>query len=155
MHIEASREHVNVWTPLEPVAEGDLIRIGWVESGNFLCTARFLEVFQYSFPRIPTSRWDNRPTLSSGVGSTMSELLFKANFAMYRTKYSLLAHVGNRDSKMNPGLRRTEQLDTLYFADGEDRLQRLLSEPFTVHAAIASHWYAMPRETKGRTRKKS
>mmetsp|Transcript_4341 Transcript_4341/g.13130 ORF Transcript_4341/g.13130 Transcript_4341/m.13130 type:complete len:598 (-) Transcript_4341:382-2175(-) len=140
LHIEASREHVAVWTPIKPSKEGHVFRIGWVESGNFLCDSLFLQTLNYTLPRVDTSRWDARPTLSSGVGATMSEILFRKKLSMFRSEKSLLAHVGNRDSKMNPTLRQGEQLVTLYFEDGKQRLEELMAEPRTVAATMASKW---------------
>ena len=70
----------------------------------------------------------------------MSEIMYKKKLAMFRTANSLVAHVGNRDSKMNPELRKSEQLLTLHFEDGEGRLHELMADPPIVHAAMASRW---------------
>uniref|UniRef100_A0A7S2ZIQ2 Protein xylosyltransferase n=2 Tax=Rhodosorus marinus TaxID=101924 RepID=A0A7S2ZIQ2_9RHOD len=140
LHVEEKRAKEAVWTPLKPVREGHVYRIGWVESGNFLCTYKLLELMNYSFPRIPSNRWDQRPTLSSGVGSQLSETLYKAKLGMFLTMSSLVAHVGNEESKMNSDLRASEQLNTYMFEDGEEALEKLLKEPPSVVATLATKW---------------
>lgn len=143
LHVEESRENVPVWTNLRPrpVADG-VSRIGWVESGNFLCTEDLLRFMNYSFPRVPIDRWIRNPPISSGVGATLSELIHGANKRMYRTDKSYVAHVGVTLSKMNAQFREkgSRSLLTKYFADGDDAYEKLLKEAATVTASIASSW---------------
>lgn len=143
LHIEASREHVPVWTDFKPRVIGSgIIRIGWVESGNFLCGPEFLRFFDWSFPRVPVERWINNPPISSGVGATLSERIHAANLRMYRTEQSFVAHVGVTLSKMNAEFREPNKasLLTKHFADGDQAYTALLENATTVTASIASHW---------------
>lgn len=147
LHVEETRETVPVWTDFKPrVVGGGLQRIGWVESGNFLCTEQFLQFMNWSFPRVPVKRWIDNPTISSGVGSTLSELIHSAGKRMFRTQKSFVAHVGVSLSKMNAEFRAKNSgaLLTKYFADGEDRYNTLLDEAATVTASIASQWLREP-----------
>jgi hypothetical protein len=144
LHIEASREHAAVWTDLQPIhVTDDLIRIGWVESGNFIARSEFLDFFNWSFPRVPIQRWVDNPPISSGVGAHMSEVMHSAGRTMYRTHTSLLAHVGVTLSKMNAAFRDVGKPAhrTLYFVDGDDVYEQLLLQAATVTASIASVWY--------------
>lgn len=144
LHIEKSRENVAVWTDLLPKqVTADLFRIGWVESGNFIADRTFLDFFNWSFPRVPISRWTKNPPISSGVGAVMSETIHGRRHRMYRTRHSLLAHVGTTVSKMNAAFRnRKEPMHpTLNFIDGEEAYKSLLRDASTVTASIASAWY--------------
>lgn len=143
LHVEETREHVPVWTSLKPRPENDhLMRVGWVESGNFLCQRSFLQFMNWTFPPVPAQRWLDNANISSGVGSTLSEMLFKQSKRMYRTKVSYVAHVGVSLSKMNAQFRERggRALVTKYFSDGEDAYRRLLEEAATVTASMASQW---------------
>lgn len=143
LHVEETREHVPVWTDLKPRPIGNhLTRIGWVESGNFLCTSELLQFLNWSFPYIPVRRWIDNPPISSGVGATLSHLIHDSHRRMYRTDQSFVAHVGTTLSKMNAQFRSTTSpaLLTKYFADGDKSYHHLLTEAATVTASIASHW---------------
>lgn len=145
LHVEKSREHVAVWTDFIPQSMGphtNITRIGWVESGNFICSRDFLEFFNWTFPSISPRRWIDNPPISSGVGATMSQLIHDARYKMYRTNFSFVAHVGITLSKMNAAFRdpRIPALRTMYFADGESRYEALLNEAHTVTCSVASHW---------------
>lgn len=143
LHVEETRENVPVWTTYKPHPLGNGIsRIGWVESGNFLCTSQFLSFLNWSFPAIPPRRWIDNPPISSGVGATLSELIHSSHFRMFRTDASYVAHVGITSSKMNAAFRQkgVAALRTKYFADGHDAYEGLLIEAATVTASIASHW---------------
>jgi len=59
---------------------------------------------------------------------------------MFLTMSSLVAHVGNEESKMNSDLRASEQLNTYMFEDGEEALEKLLKEPPSVVATLATKW---------------
>mmetsp|Transcript_26528 Transcript_26528/g.66494 ORF Transcript_26528/g.66494 Transcript_26528/m.66494 type:complete len:393 (+) Transcript_26528:356-1534(+) len=145
LHMEESRANAAAWTPLEPAPHNDLVRrIGWVESGNFMSSRHLLTAMRHSFPRIPPSRWTLNPNISSGVGSTMSELFFKHNLGMYQTERSLLAHVGVNASKMNAGVPRGSDHFTIRFADGADAYRALLDDTPTVTASLASKWSRLP-----------
>lgn len=143
LHVEETRENVPVWTDLRPRSVGNnLTRIGWVESGNFVATSDFLQFFNWSFPNIPIRRWIDNPPISSGVGATMSALIHDAHHRMYRTDYSLVAHIGVTSSKMNAQFRtpNVPSLLTKRFIDGDTTYHALLSSAATVTASIASHW---------------
>ena len=143
LHIEETRDSVPVWTNVKPRPYGgELYRIGWVESGNFLCDDRLLNFLNWSFPRVPIDRWINNPSVSSGVGSTLSELIHSSGLRMYRTRESLVAHIGVTLSKMNAAFRKKHApaLLTKYFADGDDAYGRHLREAATVSASMASLW---------------
>lgn len=143
LHVEETRENVAVWTKLKPEAIGNgIIRIGWVESGNFVCTEKFLRFMNWSFPRVPLKRWKDNPPISSGVGSKISELVHASNMRMYRTDKSFVAHVGVSSSKMNAEFRPKGKpfLLTKYFADGDEKYEAMLLEAATATVSIASHW---------------
>jgi hypothetical protein len=143
LHIEETREHAAVWTDVLPEDAGDdLVRIGWVESGNFIAGPELLAFLNWSFPRVPIQRWVDNPPISSGVGATLSELIHAADHRMYRTRSSLVAHVGVSLSKMNAAFRDSSKPShlTLYFADGDAAYSRLLDEAATIVASIASTW---------------
>lgn len=143
LHIEKTREHVPVWTNVKPRLYGNgIYRIGWVESGNFLCTDRYLSLLNWSFPSIPVSRWIKNPPISSGVGATLSELIHSSGLRMYRTDKSLVAHVGVSLSKMNAEFRKKHEqsLLTKYFADGASAYEKFLKEAATVSGSMASTW---------------
>lgn len=143
LHVEETRENVSVWTDVKPRhIGGGLVRIGWVESGNFLCNQQFLRFMNWSFPVVPEQRWINNPNISSGVGATLSELIHNAGKHMYRTSRSFVAHVGVSLSKMNAEFRekRGKALLTKYFEDGDDTYRRLLDEAATITASMASQW---------------
>lgn len=147
LHVEETRERVPVWTNFKPrTVGGGLQRIGWVESGNFLCTEDFLRFMNWSFPRVPVKRWIDNPTISSGVGATFSEIIYGAGFRMFRTQKSFVAHVGVALSKMNADFRQKNvgALFTKYFADGDDSYRALLAEAATVTVSIASQWIREP-----------
>lgn len=143
LHVEQTREHTAVWTDLKPIPiSSNLTRIGWVESGNFLCTSDLLEFLNWSFPYIPPRRWLDNPPISSGVGATLSQLIHSSGHFMYRTDTSYVAHVGVTLSKMNAAFRdpHVEALRTKYFADGDQAYELLLAETATVTVSMASHW---------------
>jgi hypothetical protein len=143
LHIEQSRRDTAVWTDIMPKRiSKELHRIGWVESGNFIADHRFMDVLNWSFPRIAPKRWTDNPPISSGVGALLSETIHGAGYSMYLTDLSLVAHVGVKLSKMNSLFREkgTEAHVTLSFADGEDRYRKLLAEASTITASIASVW---------------
>lgn len=143
LHIEESRETGAVWTNVKPrFYGGGLYRIGWVESGNFLCDNRLPSFLNWSFPSVPVERWVLNPPISSGVGSSLSELLHSAGLRMYRTEQSLVAHVGVRLSKMNAEFRARNgnSLLTKNFVDGDKEYARLLQEASTVSASMATIW---------------
>ncbi len=142
-HIESTREHVPVWTDIRPRRVGDgMWRIGWVESGNFIATSKLLELFNYSFPRVPPQRWIDNPPISSGVGALFSETIHSHGLRMYRTSESLVAHVGVSTSKMNAQFRQhgTRALETLHFADGDAEYERHVEQAQAVHGSMASIW---------------
>jgi hypothetical protein len=143
LHVEASREHVAVWTDFAPQHDGDgLVRIGWVESGNFIAGPALLRFLDWSFPRVPIQRWEDNPPVSSGVGATLSAAVHAADHRMYRTAESLVAHVGVTLSKMNGAFREPGKAAhvTLHYADGEAAYDRALAEAATVSASMASTW---------------
>lgn len=144
LHVEATREHVAVWTDVIPrrVEGKNVSRIGWVESGNFICTRELLTFLNWSFPAIPPRRWLDNPPISSGVGATLSQLIHVAHHRMYRTDKSFVAHVGVTLSKMNAQFRQPNvaALQTKYYVDGEAAYDRLLEDAATVTASMASHW---------------
>lgn len=143
LHVEETREREPQWTSFKPRSiGGGLQRIGWVESGNFLCTENFLRFVNWSFPQVPVRRWIANPAISSGVGSTLSELIYGAGFRMFRSQKSYVAHVGVALSKMNADFRQknTGFLMTKYFADGDNQYKALLEEAATVTVSIATQW---------------
>lgn len=143
LHVEESRESTPVWTDFKPRnIGGGITRIGWVESGNFLCTDSFLRFMNWTFPRVAIQRWINNPPISSGVGSTLSELIHSSGHRMYRTQESFVAHIGVALSKMNAEFRERNApaLLTKYFADGDQAYHQLLAQAATVTASIASLW---------------
>lgn len=143
LHIEESRVDAAVWTDLLPQRlSPELVRIGWVESGNFICGRGLLRFTNWSFPRVPVQRWVDNPPISSGVGATLSGLIHAGDYRMYRTSESLVAHVGVRVSKMNGQFREkgVAAHETLFFADGDAAYRRFLREGATVSASIASKW---------------
>ncbi|PXF48344.1 hypothetical protein BWQ96_01804 [Gracilariopsis chorda] len=143
LHVEESRESTPVWTDFKPRnIGGGITRIGWVESGNFLCTHSFLRFMNWTFPRVGIQRWINNPPISSGVGSTLSELIHSSGHRMYRTQESFVAHIGVTLSKMNAQFRERNApaLLTKYFADGDHAYHQLLAQAATVTASIASLW---------------
>eukprot|EP00178_Gracilaria_changii_P023099 TRINITY_DN6935_c0_g1_i3.p1 TRINITY_DN6935_c0_g1~~TRINITY_DN6935_c0_g1_i3.p1 ORF type:complete len:643 (-),score=56.29 TRINITY_DN6935_c0_g1_i3:3098-5026(-) len=143
LHVEQSRESVAVWTDFKPRnVGGGITRIGWVESGNFMCTEDFLRFLNWSFPQIAVERWIRNPPISSGVGATLSELIHSSGHRMYRTQKSYVAHIGVSLSKMNAEFREKNApaLLTKYFADGERVYRQHLNDAATVTASIASIW---------------
>ncbi|KAA8498378.1 hypothetical protein FVE85_5963 [Porphyridium purpureum] len=145
LHIEKSREHEAVWTNIRPSRlsySEKILRIGWVESGNFMASRRFLEEMGFSFPYLSPERWINNPNISSGVGATLSALFVQRKKAMYRTSHSLLAHVGvGARSKMNAGIERGSTHHTIHYMDGESAYKHLLRKhAYTVAVSIASKW---------------
>lgn len=143
LHVEETREHTAVWTNVIPRHVGNNVsRIGWVESGNFVCTRDLLTFLNWSFPAISPRRWLDNPPISSGVGATLSQLIHSKHWRMYRTDQSLVAHVGVTLSKMNAEFRdaNTPALVTKYFVDGDAAYTALLAEATTVTASIASFW---------------
>ena len=143
LHVEESRERQPVWTDLKPRNIGaDISRIGWVESGNFICTHELLSFLNWSFPRVPAERWIRNPPISSGVGAALSDLIHTSGKRMFRTRKSYVAHVGVSLSKMNAEFRQknTPALLTKYFADGDETYQKLLADAATVTASLASQW---------------
>eukprot|EP00172_Hildenbrandia_rubra_P001466 Plantae.Rhodophyta-Hildenbrandia_rubra.ctg2014.p1 GENE.Plantae.Rhodophyta-Hildenbrandia_rubra.ctg2014~~Plantae.Rhodophyta-Hildenbrandia_rubra.ctg2014.p1 ORF type:complete len:652 (-),score=86.62 Plantae.Rhodophyta-Hildenbrandia_rubra.ctg2014:621-2576(-) len=143
LHHEETRTSVPVWTDLKPrrVSE-DLHRIGWVESGNFMCTSDLLEFVRWSFPRVQPERWIDNPPISSGVGALLSQMLYDKNLTMYRTDKSFVAHMGVYESKMNAAFREktSPSLLTRNFVDGDEAYQALLDNSSSVTASIASKW---------------
>ncbi|KAI0561643.1 Nucleotide-diphospho-sugar transferase [Gracilaria domingensis] len=143
LHVEQTRESVAVWTDFKPRnVGGSITRIGWVESGNFMCTEHFLRFLNWSFPHIGVERWVRNPPISSGVGATLSELLHSSGHRMYRTHQSYVAHIGVSLSKMNAEFREknAQALLTKYFADGDHVYRQYLTDAATVTVSIASVW---------------
>lgn len=150
LHIEASREAVPVWTGVKPspvaATDGAIVEVGWVESGNFLAPPRFLAVLRWSFPRVDPGRWVANPPISSGVGATLSELLHRSRWRMYRTDGSLLAHVSPGVSQMNGALRTAGDVThrSLRFVDGDTAYDELLRGSPSVTASMASTYRREP-----------
>ncbi|GJQ11350.1 hypothetical protein GpartN1_g3141.t1 [Galdieria partita] len=141
LHCDNNRVNYSGWTMLNSTQKHRAVVLsGWVESSNFLCESRFLEWMNYTFPMVNPSRWYRRKYASSGVGETLSNLLYRAGYSMYRTSHSLLYHCRARDSKMHPVIRKEELLETFAFIDGDVVGSRMELECVTVTCSMASTW---------------
>ena len=78
----------------------------WID-GAFCAPYDFFK--QLNFILTPITK--RRSTMSSGVGQQMSQRLSKLNFTV-KNYGSLVLHNGNDDSKMHPGLRKRQPLES-------------------------------------------
>lgn len=72
---------------------------------------RFLEVFGYGCPGPPRNWFESRPSISSGVGRTLSLRAHNAGWRMYQTVETLFRH-GRHDSRMHPYCRNRPTTET-------------------------------------------
>jgi glycosyltransferase involved in cell wall biosynthesis len=59
------------------------------------------KLLSYRLKKIPMTRWDRNPLLSSGVGAQLSHKLNEMGYTMYQVKTSLVVHA-DHVSQMNP-----------------------------------------------------
>lgn len=136
--VDRSRQGKTCWTAIEPKPYNDCAtRIQWVD-GSFVADASFFRALHWRMQPVPQSRWQTNPKLSTGVGRQISQRLVAASRNLYQVKRSLVVHA-QCDSRMNPGLRKSQRLETVDFVDGEQEAARLS----TVHvehieASVAS-----------------
>ncbi|GJD12814.1 hypothetical protein Gasu2_68830 [Galdieria sulphuraria] len=141
LHCDSNRVNYSGWTTLSSRQMDNIVVLsGWVESSNFLCERRFLEWINFSVPTVNPSRWYRRKYASSGVGETLSNLLHREGYNMYRTSYSLLYHTRAHESKMHPVIRKEEILETYAFIDGQIVSSRMELECATVTCSMVSTW---------------
>ena len=96
------------WTKFTPIEYDEYYKTQWCEL-VFVCEKRFFASLEYSINPIPTSRWDNRPNLSCGVGDQISHRLLNQGLNMYHVINSLTIH-GDHESMFLPELRKAEPL---------------------------------------------
>ena len=133
--VDSQREGRPCWTGINPIRMGNQWRTQWVDQ-LFITDRRFFEIIHFRVPPISSARWRVNPSLSSGVGQTLSLNLHKSGLHMYCVNKSLVVHVDGQ-SVMNGGLRKRETMTTIRFVDGDDALSHLI-EPRTVLASLAT-----------------
>jgi hypothetical protein len=136
--VDASRRGHSCWTAIPPKRVSDEVAlIQWVD-GSFVADSSFFRALHWRVDAIPPSRWASNPHLSTGVGRQLSQRLVAASRNLYQVNRSLVVHA-QCDSRMNPGLRKTQRLETVDFVDGEsacDALSTVVAEH--VEASVAS-----------------
>lgn len=95
--------HRSCWNNFYPVKkvkfqEYEMLDVGYVDM-NFMCNKNLLEQLQYRIDEIDKTRWDNDPTLSSGVGR---QITYRAIGKMFLYIKGLQTQVKHK-SIMNPG----------------------------------------------------
>ena len=105
--IETQR-NTTKWTNFQPIEYDEYYKTQWVEM-VFICKKDFFDVLNYEINPIPSSRWDNNPNLSCGVGDQISNRLLNMGYNMYHVKDSLTTH-GDHESKFFGEFRQNEQL---------------------------------------------
>jgi GT2 family glycosyltransferase len=125
------------WTGVQPQRCGEVDRIQWVELAC-LCERRMLDVLEYKLAAVPAARWQANPKISSGVGEQLSRRLHGAGFGLYRSHKSLIVHLGELPSQLNPN--RGHTMNTIRFIDGA-AAQAALASPDSVEASVASIHY--------------
>ena len=121
-------------------------RTGWVD-GCVAFGRDYLSVVGCRVPDRP-DWWDDRPTLGSGVGRSLSVTLrHRGDLAC--VDESLVAQMPVA-SELNPGL-RNRRIRTLHFADGEEALRGLEAVASNGMAIVRirddEHWFATHGET--------
>jgi hypothetical protein len=87
------------WTNFKSIDHGEYYHTQWNDL-CFISEKKFFDVLNYNLEKIPESRWDGNPNLSSGVGQQISIRLNIKGYNMYHTKKSMVYH-GDHESKMN------------------------------------------------------
>ena len=93
------------WTNFKSIDFGEYYQTQWNDL-CFIAEKKFFDVLNYRLNKIPQTRWNTNPNLSSGVGQQISIRLNKNGYNMYHTKKSMVHH-GSHESKMNK-LERTK-----------------------------------------------
>ena len=103
-----SRCKVSQFTMVEPKDVGDVILTGWYDMMG-LFTRDFIN--KVDITEIPLSRWEDMPSLGSGVGSQISNKFVDMDYNLYNCKELLVKHLGNGNlSLMNPEIRKNNPL---------------------------------------------
>ena len=94
--------HCSCWNNFYPVRKMkfqkvDYLNVGYIDM-NFMCDKTLLQQLNYRIDKIESSRWDNDPTLSSGVGR---QITYRAIGKMYLHIKGLQTQVKHK-SIMNP-----------------------------------------------------
>jgi hypothetical protein len=98
------------WTSFRVLDFGEYYQTQWNDL-CFISERDFFQKLNYKLETIDESRWENNPTLSSGVGQQISLGLNKSGYKMYHTKKSMVYH-GDHESKMNKTEREIVRLVT-------------------------------------------
>jgi hypothetical protein len=102
------REGQPCWTKYQPhiinTPRGKVYKSQWVDM-LMMFNRRFLEELEYRIDPVDPHRWDDDPSLSSGVGLQISRRLHQKMDSMYLVTDSLLIHE-DEPSVMNPEERK-------------------------------------------------
>jgi hypothetical protein len=102
------RCEIRQFTHVNPKVVGDVVRVGWFDM-MAMFTKKLVDFIEID--EIPLSRWDEIPTLGSGVGSQMSNKFVNSNFNLYNCNEVTTNHLGNGDlSLMNTEIRKNNPL---------------------------------------------
>jgi glycosyltransferase involved in cell wall biosynthesis len=136
--VDCQRQGATCWTAYEPKRHNEHVSIiQWVD-GAFVADYSFFRTLAWRLQPIGVSRWAHNPNLSTGVGRQVSQRLVSAGRKLFQVNRSLVVHT-QIASRMNPGLRNEQRLETVDFVDGEQERDRL-SAVATPHieASLAS-----------------
>lgn len=95
------------WTAYDSHKVGNVIKTQWNDL-MFICEKDFLD--KVKIQPIDMERWQEDPTISSGVGRQISLQFHREGYSMYNVSEEIVTHIGNNDSKMNPEIREKQHL---------------------------------------------
>lgn len=136
--IDSQRQGKTCWTAFTPRRHNsETSIIQWVD-GAFVADYSFFRTLGWRVQPIAPKRWAHNPRMSTGVGRQISQRLVAAKRLLLQVNRSLVVHTQGR-SRMNPGLRSGQRLETVAYVDGDGERDRLsaVTTP-SVEASLAS-----------------
>lgn len=88
----------------------------WIDGGTAF-TYKFLQKINFKIDKIPSTRWLIDVNLSSGVWEQVSKKIRLYGFNVIKPEKSLVKHLDEKTSKMNPNARRRSNIKTENFID--------------------------------------
>lgn len=135
LHIDCGREGVSIATNRRNARFLPAELSGWIDC-IFLAERQLFRTLDYRVEPVGAARWHKNRLLGSGVGGQLTTRLKADHLRMYRVSESLVYH-RLIPSWMNPVERIRNRAATVRFADGFDRVRRLVT-PELVIASLAT-----------------
>lgn len=86
----------------------------WVDGGSMIPYS-FLKRINFKIDSIPISRWQINKHLSSGVWQQITNKLVNWGYKTIHLEKSLVQHLGYKDSRMNPEIRKKNHIRAINF----------------------------------------